>query len=160
MNVWGMSVWGIFVLGATWAWFVITGVLLAKWDFREHRLPNNLVVAALMGGLLGFISFALIEADWVSIGRGLIGAILCVVIFLIAHVCGGMGMGDVKYSAVMGLYLGWLGWGSIYGGLLIAFGLASLLAVTGFILKRQRRSIPFGPFMAMGVVISGAISLT
>ncbi|MEW6276622.1 MAG: prepilin peptidase, partial [Bacillota bacterium] len=66
---------------------------------------------------------------------------------------GGMGGGDIKLGAVTGLFLGWplgpLGifWGICLGGLL---GILLLL----FKLKGRKDPIPFGPFIALGSLLS------
>ncbi len=60
-----------------------------------------------------------------------------------------MGMGDVKYVAFMGGFLGW-------GGCLIVFLLACLSgAVIGIVYKiiSNRHDIPFGPFLSFGMIM-------
>ena len=64
----------------------------------------------------------------------------------------GMGGGDVKFAAVLGLMVGFPGillaiWISAVGGGLIAIGL--ILARK----KSRKDVIPFGPFMAMGAAV-------
>ncbi len=65
---------------------------------------------------------------------------------------GGMGGGDVKFAAVMGLMVGFPGillaiWVSAVGGGIIAIS----LVLTG---KKGRKDvIPFGPFMALGAAV-------
>jgi leader peptidase (prepilin peptidase)/N-methyltransferase len=61
----------------------------------------------------------------------------------------GMGMGDVKLAAVMGLYLG----RAVAPALVIAFGIGALV---GLVMMAQmgtaarKQAIPFGPFLALG----------
>jgi leader peptidase (prepilin peptidase)/N-methyltransferase len=66
---------------------------------------------------------------------------------------GGMGMGDVKLGAVMGIYLG----RAVAAALLIAF-LVGAVAGVGLLLREgaaaRKRAIPFGPFLALGGVIA------
>lgn len=152
-----MEILATCVVGATWMSFLVTGFILARWDIRDHRLPNKYVAMALAGGLLGFALLSAIEQSWESLARGLMGGGICVLVFAIAHIVGGMGMGDVKYSAVVGLYLGWLSWESIYWGVLSAFGLAAFIVATSAIRRKALRSIPFGPFMTLGVVLTGVM---
>lgn len=64
----------------------------------------------------------------------------------------GMGMGDVKLAAVMGLYLG----RSVAPALLIGFAAGSLFGLA--LIARhgaaaRKRAIPFGPFLALGGVV-------
>ncbi len=148
----------ILVLGTTWAWFLLTGLVLARWDIREHRLPNKCVAVSLIGGLIGFSILSMIEQSWASFVRGVMGAGLCVLLFSIVHLLGGMGMGDVKYSAVIGLYLGWLSWDSIYWGVFTAFALAAFVVAVNALRRKPKRAIAFGPFMTLGVIVTGAIA--
>jgi leader peptidase (prepilin peptidase) / N-methyltransferase len=75
------------------------------------------------------------------------------------HLFGGMGMGDVKYAGVIGLYLGSLGWTYLYLGSLISFVGAALWVLPQMLSNRENRNVPFGPFMALGVVASGFIAI-
>lgn len=153
-----MTILEILVLGTTWVWFLVTGLVLARWDIREHRLPNKCVAVTLVGGLIGFSILSVFEQSWVSLVRGVMGAGLCVVFFSIVHLLGGMGMGDVKYSAVIGLYLGWLSWNSIYWGVFTAFALAAFVVVVNALRRKPQRAIAFGPFMTLGVIVTVAIT--
>jgi leader peptidase (prepilin peptidase)/N-methyltransferase len=65
---------------------------------------------------------------------------------------GGMGGGDVKLAGVIGLYLGWLGWGALAVGALAAFLLGGVFGVLLLALRRagRRSAIPFGPWMLAG----------
>jgi leader peptidase (prepilin peptidase)/N-methyltransferase len=64
----------------------------------------------------------------------------------------GMGMGDVKLAAVMGLFLG----RAVAPALLIGFAAGALVGV-GIMLRHgsagRKRAIPFGPFLALGGVV-------
>lgn len=59
---------------------------------------------------------------------------------------GGMGGGDVKYAAVLGL---WLGWKLLLVALFLAFVLGSV-AAAWMLLVGRRGAIPFGPFLSLG----------
>ena len=66
---------------------------------------------------------------------------------------GGMGGGDIKLGALMGLYLG-------LTNLAIAFFLAFLIGgVTGLVLmisgnKGRKDAVPFGPFLSLGAILA------
>ena len=60
-----------------------------------------------------------------------------------------MGLGDVKYMALMGGFLGW-------AGCLLVFLLACLLGAAigiGYKILTGRHEIPFGPFLSLGMVV-------
>ena len=63
----------------------------------------------------------------------------------------GMGMGDVKLVAVMGLFIGWQAWTALLTGLLLA-GLAGLLISLGTGSRPSRVALPLAPFLAAGTL--------
>jgi leader peptidase (prepilin peptidase)/N-methyltransferase len=65
---------------------------------------------------------------------------------------GAMGMGDVKLAAVLGLYLGYLGWSQLVVGFFAAFIVGSIAGLLLLIARRVDRKggIPFGPWMFAG----------
>lgn len=81
----------------------------------------------------------------------LIGGGLLLLIAIVSR--GGMGGGDIKFAAALGLWLGWkltlltLFLSFIFGGM---GGVAVLLTK----LKGRKDCIPFGPFIALGAFIS------
>lgn len=143
----------------TWTWFVITALMLSRVDLREHRLPNYLVLTSFLGGILGFVLIAITHGDLQVLGTAIAGSLIASLAYLAIHLLGGMGMGDVKYAAVVGLYLGSLGWTYIYLGSLISFACAALWALPLMFGSRRSRNVPFGPFMALGVLVSGIIAI-
>lgn len=66
---------------------------------------------------------------------------------------GGMGGGDVKFAAVLGL---WFGWQYSLLILFIAFLLGGLIAIVLIVtqIKGRKDYIPFGPFIATAALIS------
>ena len=66
----------------------------------------------------------------------------------------GMGLGDVKLAGILGLYLGYLGWGTLAVGAFFGFALGGVLGVTLMAIGRATRKskIPFGPFMLSGAM--------
>jgi leader peptidase (prepilin peptidase)/N-methyltransferase len=63
-----------------------------------------------------------------------------------------MGFGDVKLAGVLGMYLGFLGWGHVMAGTFAAFVLGGLWSL-GLLAARRgnlQSAIPFGPFMLAG----------
>lgn len=66
---------------------------------------------------------------------------------------GGMGGGDIKLAAVLGL---WLGWKLTFAAMLLAFIIGGITGVMLLLFKIKGRKdyIPFGPFLAIGGYIS------
>jgi leader peptidase (prepilin peptidase) / N-methyltransferase len=125
-------------------------------DLRARRIPDRaLLVACLMMLALA----AAFEAPSLA-GRGLAalgaGGFLLTAALIRPE---GMGLGDVKLAAVLGLYLG----PGVVPALLFAFvcgslyGLA-LLARHGWAARSQ--AIPFAPFLALGAIVALAAGHT
>jgi leader peptidase (prepilin peptidase)/N-methyltransferase len=139
------------------AFLVLTAVsiALALIDLDTKRLPNVIVLPSLLAGILLLGAAALVRGDIAAlIGAGVGGAALFVLYFLLALFSGGrgMGMGDVKLSAVLGLYLGFLGFGNLLVGAFAAFVFGGLFGLALVIIRRAARGtqIPFGPWMILG----------
>ena len=67
-----------------------------------------------------------------------------------------MGFGDVKLAGVLGLYLGWLGWGVLVVGGFLGFLLGAVVGGGLMLASKAGRKtqIPFGPFMISGALIA------
>ncbi len=148
-------------------------LLLAFIDVDTMRLPNVLVGLLAVGGVLGVAWAQYARADvlpltvppvagWLTVplAAGLAGAFCGAVPLLVTALAyrsvrgsSGVGAGDIKLLAAAGLFV------SVY--VLVALFLGSLVgAIVGIVLKRGhvpdlgRAKIPFGPFLATGIVIS------
>ena len=148
--------------GPTWAlpaylYLAAISVALALIDLDVHRLPDAIVkpsylVAAV---LLALASWG--EDDWPALLRAAIaGVILFAFYFLLVLVYPrGMGWGDVKLAGLLGLYLGWVGWGALVVGAFSAFLLGGVFSI-GLLLSRRagrKSGIPFGPWMIAGAIV-------
>ncbi|KQO97396.1 prepilin peptidase [Leifsonia sp. Leaf264] len=132
-------------------------VALALIDIDTHRLPNAIVLPAYAVGVVAFVAAAWLSGDWTSLVTAGIGLLslggFYLVLFLISPAW--MGGGDVKLAGVLGLFLGFLGWGPLVIGAFSAFLLGGLFGVAVLIAKRGQRGqgIPFGPWMLLGAWI-------
>ncbi|WP_245200931.1 MULTISPECIES: A24 family peptidase [unclassified Arthrobacter] len=148
-----------------WSWALpaflflcAAGLVLSRVDLEHKLLPNKMVVLTLGIGLLLLLLDAGTNQRW---GNLLVAAIGCVVTFVIYLILAlisprGMGMGDVKLSAPLGLYLGYLSVGHLILGIALGFivgAVTSVLLVTsGF--AGRKTSVPFGPSMFAGCVLA------
>jgi leader peptidase (prepilin peptidase)/N-methyltransferase len=132
-------------------------VVLSFIDLEHKILPNRIVIPSLAAGvvLTGIASaFGPGFGEWV---RGIEGAGVSFAFFLILALISprGMGMGDVKLAAVLGLALGYLGWGRVFVGFFVAF-IAGALGGIALIAARRagmKSEVPFGPYLALGTVV-------
>lgn len=138
------------------AFLVLTGVsiALALIDLDTKRLPNVIVVPSLLAGILLLGVAALVRGDLTALAGAAIGGAGLFVLYLALAVFsrGGMGMGDVKLAAVLGLYLGFLGWGNLLVGAFAAFVFGGVFGLALMLIRRAGRKsqIPFGPWMIAG----------
>lgn len=131
-------------------WLLVAFLMVVSFIDLEHlRIPDVLTLGS-------FAVFALWQLllPWQSHSSAALGAVVgWGLLFAIAVVSrGGMGGGDIKLAAVLGLYLG-------FPGILLALGLAFILgAAVGLLLvisgvKGRKDPIPFGPFLAFGSLV-------
>ncbi|MET1086194.1 MAG: A24 family peptidase [Arthrobacter sp.] len=136
----------------------VVGVQLARIDLLHHLLPNRMVFPLLGAGLLLLSVSAVGAGEAGSLVRGAAGAIILFALYLILALTSGngLGMGDVKLAAPLGLYLGYLGWPQLfYGGALgfVAGGLASVVLVVKN-RGNKPREVAYGPSMlAAGLAV-------
>jgi leader peptidase (prepilin peptidase)/N-methyltransferase len=129
--------------------FVSTLVIVANSDLDMRIVPNQVIFISL---LTGVVAQALAYPDlWLT--WTLSAVIAFSVMFLVALAYPrGMGMGDVKLAAVMGLYLG----RSVAPAMFLAFVLGTIVGLGVIALRGvaegRKTALPFAPFMAIGGV--------
>ena len=139
-------------------YFAAIAVALALIDLDTRRLPNVITLPsyAVAGALL--LLPAVLDGSWDAYLRAWLGGLaLFAFYFLLAFIYpAGMGFGDVKLAGVIGLYLGWLGWGSVLVGAFLGFLLGAVVGVALIVFGSAGRksAIPFGPFMLAGAFIA------
>jgi leader peptidase (prepilin peptidase) / N-methyltransferase len=132
-------------------------VALAAIDLDTHRLPNVITYPSfiVMAVLLSVSSLLLGDGD--ALLRAAIGAAALFAAYLLMALAypGGMGLGDVKLAAVLGLSLAWLGWSELIVGAFAAFVLGGLFSIAMLALRRvgRKSGIPFGPWMLVGAFV-------
>jgi len=142
-------------------YFVAVSIALALIDLDTHTLPNKIVLPSypIVAGLL--VVASALEAEWARLLTAALGMIILFgFYFLLAMISPrGMGFGDVKLAGVIGMLLGWLGWGPLAVGGFSAFLLGGLFSILLIATKRVSRKggIPFGPWMLAGAFVGVAI---
>ncbi len=129
--------------------FCATLVTVTLADLDRRVIPNTVLLAA----SLACLAIAL-AADPSGVPERLFAAAGAGGFLLLAALAypGGMGMGDVKLAAVMGLYLG----SAVVPAMLIAVITGALVGLAMIIRHgsgERKRAIPFGPFLAVGGVV-------
>ena len=132
------------------ALIAITGI-----DFDHQIIPDMLSIPGIAVGVLW--SFAPGGIGWRDSALGVLvgGGVFIAIILASSLVLGqpGMGVGDVKLGAMLGAFLGWkLALLSILLSVLVGGPLAATLLATGR--KARKDPLPFGPFLALGGIVS------
>ncbi|HEX2359717.1 MAG TPA: prepilin peptidase [Solirubrobacterales bacterium] len=146
----------VLVLGTDDVWSLVLGlvfcallVTVTLTDLDRRVIPN----AILGAGALAAVAI-LAVGDPSSVPQHLLAAAGAGGFLLAAALAypKGMGMGDVKLAAVMGLFLG----RAVVPALAVAI-LAGALVGAAILLRHgseaRKRAIPFGPFLALGGVV-------
>lgn len=132
--------------------------LLVTADLAVHRLPDRLTVPTAGWIVLCWLVLCVLGAPWADLGRALLaGAVLGGAFLLLCLLTpGGVGLGDAKLAAVLGLLLGWFGWLEVLAGVLGAFGLGGLFAIGLLLARRADRqtAVAFGPWLVAGAAFS------
>ncbi|MDI3330407.1 MAG: prepilin peptidase [Micrococcus sp.] len=139
--------------------FAVCAVVLTVTDLREHRLPNRWTgLLAAGGGVALGLGCLASDVGWTRFWGMLGGSAAYLALMLLLHLVSrtGMGMGDVKLGGGLGLYAGWLGWGHLFGAVVLAFVVGGLVAL-GLVLARRATGathLPFGPAMLAGASVA------
>lgn len=133
-------------------------IALAMIDLDTQRLPDILTKPSYLIGvtLLGLAAVTGHHGD--SLLRAVIAMAMLFVAYFILRLAypPAMGFGDVKLAGVLGLYLGWLGWGSLLIGSFGAFALGACVVLTLIVAGKagRKNKIPFGPFMVAAALLA------
>ncbi|PCE14224.1 hypothetical protein AUC47_06235 [Microbacterium sp. SZ1] len=140
---------------------VVVAARLVVIDLRAHRLPDRIVLPTLGALLLLAVVDAALTRDAASLIRGGLGLLILGGFYALLRLISrdGMGGGDVKLAAAIGLVLGWHGWQELVVGAAAAFVLGALFAGALMLLRRADGAtrIAFGPWMIAGAVLGLAV---
>lgn len=148
------------------AFLVFTAALIAvsAIDLEHFIIPNAVVYPTLSICVPLLVGAAAVDHRWLPLARAAAGAGIAFGLLLLIHLISprGMGFGDVRLAAVLGLFLGWLGLGHVFVGLFLAFLLASAVGIGLLATKRRTRKdpVPFGPFLAAGAYLAVLVGHT
>jgi leader peptidase (prepilin peptidase) / N-methyltransferase len=139
---------GLTLEGAAAALFCWLLVVITRTDLEHRLIPDRIVIP----GTVLVLALRTIDdpsVEW-AVAALATGLVLFVVVLVYPQ---GLGMGDVKLSALLGAGLGYLVGIAMFVGFFFAFVPAAVLLVRH---GRQARkeAIPLGPFLALGAVVT------
>lgn len=118
-------------------------------DLEQRIIPNKILLAAAIAGVAVVAVF-----DPSTLPERLLAALAAGGLLFLAALAypRGMGLGDVKLAAVMGLFLG----RNVAPALLVALLAGSIMGLV--LIAREgagarKKAIPFGPFLALGAFV-------
>lgn len=130
--------------------FVTMLLAVTLTDLEGRVIPNRILLVAAVAG----VAIAAVGDPSSLPERAIAAAVAGGGLFLVALAYPrGMGLGDVKLAAVMGLYLG----RNIAPALLVALlagSIVGLALIARHGAEARKRAIPFGPFLALGGVVA------
>jgi leader peptidase (prepilin peptidase)/N-methyltransferase len=147
-------------------YLVAISIALTFIDLDTFRLPFWIVAPSypVAAALLALASYG--EGEWWPMARAAICAAAMWLFYRILHLVNprGMGYGDVRLAGVLGLYLGWLGYGQAFVGTFSASLVGGVVGIALIAAGRAGRKteIPYGPYMIVGcwigILLGGAVT--
>ena len=129
--------------------FVAMLAIVTLTDLEQRIIPNKVLIA----GAVLCLAIA-IPTDPAGVPERLIAAAVAGGLFFLVALAypAGMGLGDVKLAATMGLFLGRAVAPAILAALLVG-SLVGVALIARYGARARKMAIPFGPFLALGGVI-------
>jgi leader peptidase (prepilin peptidase) / N-methyltransferase len=129
---------------------VVLACVVTVTDLRSRLIPDGPLLASLAAALV-----VCLASDPAGIPGRLIAGLGAAGFLLAAATIrpDGMGLGDVKLAGVLGVYLGV----RVIEAMAVAFSggsIAGLVLICRHGWEARRRTIPFGPFLALGALVA------
>jgi leader peptidase (prepilin peptidase) / N-methyltransferase len=157
-----VAVAGLRPATVAFAWLVGAGLVLAQVDLAAHRLPDVVTYPAYVACAAALAVDAVLLGSGGALLRALAAAAAAFALSAAAAALApqGLGFGDVKLLGLLGLVLGWAGWGVLLAGVFLGL-LAGALASLVLLATRRagwRTAVPFGPPLLLGATVALALS--
>ena len=141
--------------------FLTSMVALSAIDLDTLRLPDRIVGGTLVLAIPLIALASIADRSAPQIRNALLGAAFYFAFLLLTHLAfpRGMGFGDVKLAALMGLFVGWTAPTGLNAvslvlyAMLLGFLVGSAVGIVLFVFRGRSRAYPFGPFLVAGAVL-------
>lgn len=157
----GPALAGVRPAAAALAWLGGAAVVLAGVDLACHRLPDRVVFPAVAVCAAALGVDAAVTGSWPALARAGTAAAVAFGVAAGAAVLSpeGLGFGDVKLLGLLGLVLGWAGWGVLLLGVLAGLVLGAVGSLLLLATRRAgwRTAVPFGPPLLAGAYLALAL---
>lgn len=138
---------------------VPVAVALSVIDWHTRLLPRILVLPATLAAIVAVVVVGLAIEERDAVVRALVAMVAVRSFFWLLWFVrsAGMGFGDVRLAAPVGLVLGWTGWGALAIGVWVGFIVFALPGLALAVVRRDRtllrKPFPYGPFMVIGALV-------
>ena len=153
---------GIRPAAVAYGWAVGAAVVLASVDLLAHRLPDRVTFPAYGVCAVALVVDAAVLDAWGPLVRALVAAAAAFAVAAGAAAVSpaGLGFGDVKLLGLLGLVLGWAGWGVLLTGVFLGLAVGALVSLVLLATRRAgwRTALPFGPPLLAGAVLALALA--
>jgi leader peptidase (prepilin peptidase) / N-methyltransferase len=144
------------------AWFGGAAVVLAGVDLLAHRLPDRVTYPAVVVCAVAVLTDAAVTGDRAAALRAVVAAAVAFALATAVRLMspGGLGGGDAKLLGLLGLVLGWAGWGVLLGGVVAGLLIGALGSLLLIALGRAgwRTRVAFGPPLLLGAYVALALA--
>ena len=134
-------------------------------DLQVQRIPDRITFPTFGLSVIAIVAVSVHLDATETIRAAFVGAVAYFLFLFVTHMIypAGMGFGDVKLAAVMGLYLGWLGWTPllpvagplrlVFYALMLGCALGVVFGLGVQLATKRRGAFPFGPALALGCYV-------
>ncbi len=144
--------YGLSFLSLGFALYIPCIVASAFIDAKTKEIPNSLIVAMLVFGVIhAVLNFNGPVLWWERLIGIAAGGLPLLVAYIVSR--GGMGGADIKLMAAAGLFLGWkLVLVALVTG--IVAGAIGVLILAAMKKAGRKTAVPFAPYLAIGIIVS------
>jgi leader peptidase (prepilin peptidase)/N-methyltransferase len=158
----GPALAGVRPAAVALAWLGAAAVVLTGVDLACHRLPDRVTYPAFGGCAALLLLDAAVTGSGAALARAGVAALVTLALAAAARLASpaGLGLGDVKLLGLLGLVLGWAGWGVLLTGVFLGFLLGALASLLLLSTRRAgwRTAVPFGPPLLAGAYLALALA--
>lgn len=132
---------------------VLVGVLMpvALIDLEHRIIPNKILLPAAIGAVAIGLATKPTAVPEQLIASAAAGGFL--LLFAVVYPRG-MGMGDVKLAAVLGLFLGRYVAVAMFVGVLAGAVVGAAIMTRAGVARGRKTAVPFGPFLVLGAFVA------
>jgi leader peptidase (prepilin peptidase)/N-methyltransferase len=143
---------------AALAWLAGSALVLGAVDLISHRLPDVVTYPAYAVCGAALLADAAALGTWPALLRAVVAAAAAFGLAALGAVVApeGLGFGDVKLLGLLGLVLGWAGWGVLLAGVFVGLLVGAACSLVLMATRRAgwRTALPFGPPLLVGAAVA------